>query len=325
MKTHHDHHALPQMTGDRTFLTDGGLETSLIFHDGMDLPAFASFPLLFTEEGRARLVAYYEQYLATARDHGMGFVLEGVTWRASRDWADELGLTDADLLRAIDASSELMAGLRDRWQATVPVVVSACIGPRGDGYAPDGHMTATEAEAYHAFEIRRMAEGAIDQVSAFTITYVDEAVGITAAAARVGIPVAISFTVETDGRLPDGTSLGDAIDATDAATGGYPAYYMVNCAHPTHVVPGLEKGAPWTARIQGLRANASTLSHAELDESETLEDGDPVDLGRRYVDLHETLPGLRVLGGCCGTDHRHVEAIAGAWTGAGRTATTSLV
>jgi homocysteine S-methyltransferase len=315
MTTHSDHQPLPQMAGTPTFLTDGGLETSLIFHDGMDLPAFASFPLLFTEEGRARLVAYYEQYMATARDHGMGFLLEGVTWRANRDWADELGLTDADLLRAIDASNEFMAGLRDRWQASMPVVVSACIGPRGDGYAPSSAMTASEAEAYHAFEVRRMAAGAIDVVSAFTMTYVDEAVGITAAAARVGIPVVISFTVETDGRLPDGTSLGDAIDATDAATGGYPAYYMVNCAHPTHLVPGLEVGASWTGRIQGLRANASTLSHAELDESETLDDGDPIDLGRRYVDLHQALPALTVLGGCCGTDHRHVEAIAEAWTG----------
>jgi homocysteine S-methyltransferase len=292
MTTHSDHHPLPQMAGTPTFLTDGGLETSLIFHDGMDLPAFASFPLLSTEEGRARLVAYYEDYLTTARAHGMGFVIEGATWRANRDWADELGLGDDDLLTAIDASNDLMVGLRDRWQASMPIVVSACVGPRGDGYA-----------------------GAVDVVSAFTMTYVDEAVGIAAATARVGIPVVISFTVETDGRLPDGTSLGDAIDATDAATGGYPAYYMVNCAHPTHLVPGLELGASWTGRIRGLRANASTLTHAELDESETLDDGDPIDLGRRYVDLHDALPALTVLGGCCGTDYRHVEAIAEAWTG----------
>jgi len=120
--------------------------------------------------------------------------------------------------------------------------------------------------------------------------------------------------VETDGRLPDGTRLGAAIEATDEATGGYPAYYMVNCAHPTHLVPGLEPGAAWADRIQGLRANASMLSHAELDESETLDDGDPLDLAERYVGLREALPRLTVLGGCCGTDHRHVEAIGRAWT-----------
>jgi homocysteine S-methyltransferase len=324
MDAHHNHNPLSQTAGDRTFLTDGGLETSLIFHDGMELPAFASFPLLSTEEGRARLVAYYEEYLTTAQAHGMGFVIEGPTWRANRDWGRQLGLGDDDLLKAIDASNDLMIGLRDRWQSSMPVVVSACIGPRGDGYAPNSLMTASEAEAYHAFEVRQMAAGAIDVVSAFTLTYVDEAVGIAAASARVGIPVVISFTVETDGRLPDGTSLGDAIDATDAATGGYPAYYMVNCAHPSHLVPGLEVGASWTGRIQGLRANASTLSHAELDESETLDDGDPVDLGRRYVDLHEALPALTVLGGCCGTDHRHVEAIAEAWTDHRATAPTPV-
>ena len=308
-----DHHPLPALEGDRTFLTDGGLETTLVFHDGMDLPAFAAFPLLLDDEGRARLVRYYEQYLAIARAHDMGFVLESPTWRTNQDWAAELGLEPSDLLDALDAGSRLMADIRDRW-TDVPVIVSGCVGPRGDGYAPTTHMDPAEAEAYHAFEIRRMAEGGVDVVSALTLSYVDEAVGIARAADAADVPVVLSFTVETDGRLPDGTSLGDAVEATDTATGGYPAYYMINCAHPTHVVPGLQAGAEWTTRIRGLRANASVLSHAELDESETLDDGDPVDLGRRYVQLQALLPDLRVLGGCCGTDHRHVDAIAAAWS-----------
>jgi S-methylmethionine-dependent homocysteine/selenocysteine methylase len=316
MESHDDSIRLPHLGGGTTYLTDGGLETCLIFHDGMDLPAFASFPLASTPEGRARLVTYYEEYLATARGMGMGFVLEAPTWRANVDWAAELGLSTEEMLASIDAVLGLMVELRDGWAGELPVVLSGCVGPRGDGYVPGHQMTAAEAERYHAVEIERMVARGVDMVSAFTLNYVDEAVGVVTAAARAGVPVVISFTVETDGRLPDGTTLGEAIEATDAATGGYPAYYMVNCAHPTHMAPGIEPGAPWTSRISGLRANASTLSHAELDEATELDDGDPDDLASRYVALREALPEVVVLGGCCGTDHRHVEAIARSWAGA---------
>jgi S-methylmethionine-dependent homocysteine/selenocysteine methylase len=258
-------------------------------------------------------VSYFEDFLATAREHGMGFVLEAPTWRANRDWAQPLGLAKEDVLRAIDDLMALMADLRARWEKVVPIVLSACIGPRGDGYAPESHMTVAEAAEYHSFEIRRMAAGPVDMASALTITSVDEAVGIAEAARSAGLPLALSFTLETDGRLPDGTTLGEAIETTEAATEGYAAYYMVNCAHPTHIEAGLQSGAAWAARVRGVRANASTRSHAELDEAVELDDGDPADLAQRYLTLRNELPTMSVLGGCCGTDHRHVAAIAEAW------------
>jgi len=123
------------------------------------------------------------------------------------------------------------------------------------------------------------------------------------------MPCVVSFTVETDGRLVDGTTLRAAIEATEEATGASPAYYMVNCAHPTHFEQALARDEDWVKRIHGVRANASAKSHAELDESDALDIGDMADLSRRYRGLTRDFPSMRILGGCCGTDHRHLAAI----------------
>jgi S-methylmethionine-dependent homocysteine/selenocysteine methylase len=170
-------------------------------------------------------------------------------------------------------------------------------------------MTTTEAQDYHSEQIGTFADTAADLVSALTMTYPEEAIGITRAAQAVGMPVVISFTVETDGRLPAGHTLQTAIEETDAATQGAPCYYMINCAHPTHFRDAIDSGAAWLARIRGIRANASTRSHAELDQSETLDDGNPAELAAQYHALMQQLRRLNILGGCCGTDHRHIEAI----------------
>jgi S-methylmethionine-dependent homocysteine/selenocysteine methylase len=297
---------LPQL-GSELFLTDGGIETSLIFHHGLDLPAFAAFVLLRDEAGADELRRYYAPYLELARDAGVGFVLESPTWRASPRWAAELGVSERELdelnRRAIGLMEEL------RGQAAGPTVISGCIGPHDDGYNPTTKLTAAEARDYHATQIATFADTAADMVTAMTITYADEAIGLALAARDAGIPIAISFTLETDGRLPSGQGLGEAIAEVDGATDAAPAYYMINCAHPTHFEAVLEPGAAWRERIGALRANASTKSHAELDEAEELDEGDPVDLGARYAALREQLPKLTVLGGCCGTDHRHVGEI----------------
>jgi homocysteine S-methyltransferase len=314
MTTAQHRNRLPQLAGG-TFLTDGGLETELVFHDGVDLPAFASFPLATEPGGRERLARYYEDYLETARRLDAGFVLEAPTWRANPDWGATVGFDRAALVAANHAAIDLLVGLRERMALARPVVISGCIGPRGDGYRVDTTMTAAEAEAYHAFQIGVLAETAADLVSAYTMTYVDEAVGIAAAAAFAGIPAVISFTVETDGRLASGLTLGEAIEATDDATGAYPAYYMVNCAHPLHLDDALQPDAAWATRIGGYRPNASARSHAELDEATELDEGDPADLAERVVGLRSAFPNLSVVGGCCGTDHRHVDAIARAWCG----------
>jgi len=305
-------HDLPQLAGG-VFLTDSGLETDLIFHHGYDLPFFAAFVLLEDKEGTDVLRRYYREHAAVAGAGGAGFVLEAPTWRASPDWGDRMGYPPERLAAVNRRGVDLLVGIRAELpDGTGPVVVSGCVGPRGDGYRPAELMTAEAAEAYHATQVGTFAGTEADLVTAMTITYAAEGIGIARAAAEVGIPSVISFTVETDGRLPDGTPLGEAVAAVDEDAGGAPAYYMVNCAHPDHFGPALEPGAAWTERVRGVRANASRRSHAELDEAEELDEGDPRELGLQYARLRDQLPGLTVLGGCCGTDVRHVREIAAA-------------
>lgn len=303
-------HRLPQLNAP-ICLTDGGLETTLVFTDGFELPDFAAFGLLADPVGRAALTRYYDAYATIAVRERVGIVLETPTWRANPDWAARQGYTIEDLDFVNTDAVDLLLDQRARHESPeTPVVISGCIGPRGDGYQVGATMTPDEARSYHAVQVRSFAAAPTDLVTATTMTYAEEATGIAKAAQAAGLPVVISFTVETDGRLPTGQPLGDAIQTVDTATGGYPTYYMVNCAHPTHF-QHLFAGTPdWTERLGGIRANASALSHTELDEAETLDSGDPVDLAERYKELRQVLPTLRVLGGCCGTDHRHIDAIS---------------
>jgi S-methylmethionine-dependent homocysteine/selenocysteine methylase len=289
-------------------LTDGGLETSLIFHQGLDLPLFAAFPLVETEDGRAALRQYWEPYLAVAREHDVGFVLDTPTWRANPDWAAQLGY---DARRLHDVNRASVAFARELAADQRGVVIEGVVGPRGDGYVVGEEMQPDEAAAYHAQQLGALAEAGVDQVAAVTFTYPQEAIGFVRAATAAGLTCIVSFTVETDGRLPNGTTLRDAIETVDAETGGTAAGFMINCAHPTHFEDALADG-PWLERIVGVRANASTMSHADLDAAEDLDDGDPDDLAGRYRALMGQLPALRILGGCCGTDHRHIRAIGDA-------------
>jgi S-methylmethionine-dependent homocysteine/selenocysteine methylase len=300
------------MSGD-LFLTDGGIETTLIFHDRLDLPYFAAFDLLQREEGREALRRYYRSHASLASDHGVGFILESATWRASADWGAKLGYSKDALAEANRRAIAMLEEIRAECESRdTRMVISGCVGPRGDGYDPARVMGEEEAERYHAEQIRVFAATAADMVTAITMTNIPEAIGVTRAARAAGLPVVISFTVETDGRLPTGDRLKDAIARVDAATGQGPAYYMINCAHPTHFASALATGEPWVKRLRGLRANASTKSHAELDEAKELDDGNPVELGMQYRALMQRLPHLAVLGGCCGTDQRHIAAIASA-------------
>jgi homocysteine S-methyltransferase len=303
---------LPQLDG-RVLLTDGGMETTLLFIDGFELPCFASFPLLEHDEGRAAMTRYFEPYLEVARRHGAGFVLEANTWRANPSWGAQLGYSLDDLAEANRRCISFIEEIRDREEEPGrPIVLSAPIGPEGDAYDPENHLTSNEAEAFHSWQAGVLADTAVDGVVGLTITYVEEAIGIVRAAKAVGLPAVVSFTVETDGRLPSGQPLAEAIEQVDTETDGVTAYFMINCAHPTHFLPVLDGPGPWH-RIRGIRANASTMSHAELDNSEVLDDGDPAELADGYLAIGERLPHLAVLGGCCGTDHRHVASIADAW------------
>jgi S-methylmethionine-dependent homocysteine/selenocysteine methylase len=304
--------SLPQLGGD-FFLTDGGIETTLIFLEGLELPDFAAFDLLKRKEGEAALRKYFRTYAGLAQRFGTGLILESATWRASSDWGTKLGYGAKEMADANRRAIGLLEEIRNECKGNAnKVVISGCVGPRGDGYSPGKTMSEKDAETYHGNQIRVLQDSAADMVTAITMNYLEEAVGIARAAERAGMPVAISFTVETDGRLPTGQTLRAAIEQVDAATSRYPSYYMINCAHPTHFEHVLAEGGPWTQRIRGLRANASRKSHAELNESPALDIGDPVELGMQHAQLKSRLPQLNVMGGCCGTDHRHVEQIAAA-------------
>jgi homocysteine S-methyltransferase len=301
--------ALPQLTGD-LFLTDAGLETDLIFNRGVEIPEFAAHTLLPDAAGQESLATYFRGFLSLAATNGAGFVLDSQTWKAHMHWAKDLAASEADLRAANRDSVAFISQLRDEFSGNdKPIVLNGLIGPRGDAYAPEEQVAADEAEHYHAKQIAWLAETEVDMVTALTFTQSDEAIGVVRAAGAAGLPIVVSFTVETDGNLPTGQSLAAAISSVDDATDGSAAYFMVNCAHPDHFSHVLDD-ADWARRIRGIRCNASRLSHAELDECEVLDDGDPVELGGQYRAIKQHLPWLNVFGGCCGSDLRHVTQIA---------------
>ena len=305
--------ALPQLK-ESTFLTDGGLETTLIFNHGIALPHFASFDLLMNKKGRKILQEYYENYIAISKSKCKGFILEAGTWRANPDWIEKVGYSSLQIDTINSVAIQELEILRSKHETEdFKMPISLCIGPRGDGYSPKDKMSMEIAEEYHSHQIEIAAASNADMVSAMTMNYNEESIGIVNAAKKYSIPVVISYTVETDGRLPSGESLKEAITGLDKLTESYVSYFMINCAHPNHFTNMLKNTDNWLDRIGGVRANASTKSHAELDESEVLDEGDKDALARGYKELKTLLPNLNVIGGCCGTDHTHMEKICEMW------------
>lgn len=300
--------ALLARTDGRLWLADGGLETTLIFHDGIDLPHFASFPLLARAEGRKVMARYFDGYFSEARRHGAGFVLDTATWRSGSGWGAIIGLSpeeiDAVNRDAVRFARDLMAAPA---AAGLDILLNGVVGPHGDAYAPDRMIGADEGEAVHGRQVRVLAAAGVDLITATTIPNAGQGIGIARAAIRAGVPVVVSYTVETDGRLVTGQTLAEAIAETDAATGGQVAWYGINCAHPDHF-RGVLHG-DWLGRVQMIRANASRKSHAELDESTELDPGNAWELAEDYRELMRVLPALRFIGGCCGTDTSHIAAI----------------
>lgn len=302
-------HALPQL-GRELFLTDGGIETTLMFHEGIALEHFAAFTLLKDPERTAVLRTCYSRYVEVARNAGMRLIIETPTWRASKDWGARLNYTELELERANREAVALIEAIRAA-DERLELIISGCLGPRGDAYAPGERMSVEAARAYHKAQIDILADTEADMLCALTLGYPEEAIGIALAAREAQMPLAIGFTVETDGRLPGGLALCDAIEQVDAQSACYPLYYLINCAHPSHFQALLLADAgPWRARIRGLRANASARSHAELDQASVLDSGDPEVLASQYVELRKQLGHLTIFGGCCGTDHHHIAAMA---------------
>ncbi len=292
------------------YVSDGGLETDLIFHRGVDLPEFASFPLVEDEQGRALLHAYYDGYAAVASRAGAALTLESPTWRANPDWGARVGYDAAALRRANTAAVELLHKLREEYADLADVRIIGAIGPRGDGYVAGERTDPDVAAEYHSGQVAALARAGADLVAAYTLTGPEEGMGVVRAARSAGVPVLVGFTVETDGRLPDGTALRDAIGRVEAEDA--PDGFIVNCAHPTHIAPGLADtgdAGDWLGRIVQVNPNASTQTHAELDAAEELDEGDVDLLVRSYDELRPVLPNLRVVGGCCGTDARHIAAL----------------
>jgi S-methylmethionine-dependent homocysteine/selenocysteine methylase len=321
--------SLPQLEGN-LFLTDGGLETTLLYRDRLDLPAYAAFDHFRSVQGREALRRYYRSYAEVARRHGAGLVLESATWRANPDWGAELGYGWGELERVNREAIRMLEEIRGEFEGGADdgngngnargnggasrnragkIAISGCIGPRRDGYDPEFRMTPFEAEAYHGEQVVTFADSAADLVTAHTLSYAEEGIGIARAARKTGIPAVISFTVRCDGALPNGQFLGDAIRQTDGATGGFVSYYVVDCAHPSRFDVAVN-GDPWVERVRGFRASAAANCHAGRCEASDLDRGDPEKLGAHYARLVERFPRLNVLGGCCGTDREHIEKIA---------------
>lgn len=310
--------SLPNASED-LYLTDGGLETTLIFLKGYELPCFAAFDLLKEEKGYHALKEYYRQYLKIAQEYKANFILESPTWRANPDWIQKIGYQPSSLSEINEKAIQLLVELKKEFETQIPnIVFSGCVGPRGDGYKPESIMTVEEAQRYHSAQINIFSLTSVDMVSAITMNYVEEAIGITQAAAMKGLPVVISFTVETDGKLATGMSLKEAIEKVDKNVMQPPLYYMINCAHPTHFSHELYEGKheQWTKRIKGLRANSSCKSHAELDEATELDRGNLQELAIEYKKLKAAFNQINVFGGCCGTDEEHLDAIVSQITAA---------
>lgn len=295
------------MTTPRPWPADAGLETAMIFHEGFELPEFASFVLLEEPKGRAALSRWFDGFADLAQAGGTGFVLDTATWRANMGWAEALGLDEAGIRRVNGEAVAFARAWREgRETAALPILINGVVGPSGDGYRVDVSRAADEACRIHAPQVHSLTTSGADMITAVTMTHAEEAIGIARAAKAAGMPHVLSFTVETDGNLPSGQGLQEALADVEAATAGSALFYMVNCAHPTHFAHRLD--GPMRERIGGIRANASRLSHAELDAATELDDGNPAEFGADYAALAELLPGLRIIGGCCGSDHRHVAA-----------------
>jgi len=299
------------MSADRPFLTDGGMETWLFFQQNFEAPEFAAIVLMNDDQVRLALQRYFSEFLSLAQKAGTGFVLDTNTWRGCTSWAEKLGMSEDALLGLSRDAVEFANSIRSQWVERVPgILLNGVIGPSGDGYSAGDISDAKAAQDLHAPQVAVLAESGVDMISAITITNVEEAIGITRAAKQTGLPVVISFTVETDGCLPAGDALGAAIMEVDAATDSGPAYYMINCAHPDHFRDTIALQEPWTRRVCAIRANASRMSHEELDNSQELDEGDPDEFGLLHAELAQQMPQLRVVGGCCGTDHRHVGRVS---------------
>lgn len=293
------------------YLTEGGQETEILYRHGRDLPEFAMYPLLDDAAAMSDLRSMYSAVLDVAAGHGFVAMISGLDYRGSPDWGEKLGYSRSALAEALERSIAFLREVARPYQGQIrEIFIGGMLGPRGDAYALNKTITAEEANEYHSFQLEILKRAGVDFVSAVTFNSVAEAVGVARAAARIGVPLNISFTLESNHRLKSGLSLKEAVQAVDSHAGdARPDFYGINCSHPSEFEPALEPG-DWVLRFRSLRPNASAKDKMELCQIGHLEEGDPVDLGARMGVLARRYPHIDVWGGCCGTWDRHLHEIA---------------
>lgn len=293
------------------FLTEGGQETEIMYKFGHELPEFAMYPLLENAAAMAELKGMYERVLDVAATHGFAVMLTGLDYRASPDWGAKLGYSREALANALIQSIEFLREVSRPYQGQISEIkIGGMTGPRGDAYSLNKSITAEEAEDYHSFHTEVVKRAGVSFTSAVTFNSVPEAIGAARAAAKLDMPIYISFTLDSNHRLKSGPSLKEAIETVDREAGvAKPDFYGLNCSHPLEFEPALEPG-DWIKRVRSLRPNASAKDKMELCTIGHLEDGDPVDLGLRMGALARRYPHIDIWGGCCGTWDKHLNQIA---------------
>jgi S-methylmethionine-dependent homocysteine/selenocysteine methylase len=300
----------PLQREGQLFLTDGGIETEIMYKWGFELPHFAMYPLLDNPDAMSAVRAMYRRYLDVVAKHRLSALMGGLDYRASPDWGALLGYSPEALAEANLRSIAFLRELADEYADDIPqILIAGYVGPRGDAYQTNRTITAAEAEDYHAVQLATLKAADVDLAWALTFNNIPEAIGVARAAARIGVPLAISFTLDTTSRLSSGPSLARAVETVETETDGAPAFYSLNCSHPVEFEPALTPGG-WTERVRGFRPNASRMDKIALCKLGHLEEGDPVELGRLMGTLARRYPHMDVWGGCCGTGDVHLDQIA---------------
>jgi len=304
------HTTFPPQNRGRFYLTEGGTETELMYKHGFELPHFAMFPLLDNPKAVSKMREMFRSYLDVAAEHDFCALMGGLDYRASPDWGDLLGYSPASLSDANLQSIEFLRELANEYSSQVPeILIQGLIGPRGDAYERNETISENEAEDYHSVQLETLKKANVDSALAITFNNIPESVGVARAAAKIGVPLAISLTLDSNSKLHSGPSLADAITAIDEQTNQAPEYFLINCSHPLEFEPAIEPG-DWIQRVRGVRPNASKMDKMALCQIGYLEDGDPEELGRLCGDLARQYPHMDIWGGCCGTWDNHLNEIA---------------
>lgn len=304
------HTSLPPQKEGRFYLTEGGTETELMYRHGFELPHFAMFPLLDNPNALSRMKDMFRSYLDVAAKHQFCALMGGLDYRASPDWGELLGYSPASLADANLQSIEFLREVASEYSSQIPeILFVGLVGPRGDAYERNETITENEAEDYHAVQLETLKKANVDSALAITFNNIPESVGVARAAARIGVPLAVSLTLDSNSKLHSGPSLAEAITTIDRETDQSPEYFLINCSHPVEYEPAIEPG-DWINRIRGVRPNASKMEKIALCQIGRLEEGDPEELGMQCGDLARRYPHMDIWGGCCGTWSNHLDEIA---------------